>query len=100
MVFSFMGTQARILQAHFDDRGLSVYASRLYDFNTPSKATESMVLFLRYMCSVPGGRTVSHSLFDRRARWKMEHNVPRPVLHIYEQIAMKMIQKHWQKTAA
>jgi hypothetical protein len=59
MVFSFGGTKGRILQAHFNKRGLSVYVGELYDFSTPSNAMRSTSVFLRYMCSEPKGRTVS-----------------------------------------
>ncbi|KAI9374032.1 hypothetical protein BJX61DRAFT_541185 [Aspergillus egyptiacus] len=97
MVFSFMGTQGRILQAHFNDDGLAVYTSRLYNFSTREEADNSMQTFLRYMCSEPKGVTVSQVPFDRRVSWRKEHNnLPRPVMDFFEYLAAETIRKHWK----
>ncbi|KAL3457493.1 hypothetical protein BJX64DRAFT_268763 [Aspergillus heterothallicus] len=63
MVFSFMGTKGRILQAHFDKHGLSIHASELFDFSTASDAVRSTGVFLRYLCGRPKGKTVSNSQY-------------------------------------
>ncbi|KAL2848808.1 hypothetical protein BJY01DRAFT_211357 [Aspergillus pseudoustus] len=63
MVFSFMGTKGRLLQAHFKKHSLSVYASELYDFSTASSAIRSTRVFLHYMSSKSIGITVSSSRY-------------------------------------
>ena len=58
MVLSFMGNmQGRILHAHFNDKGLIIRKSRLYDFSTEEKADKSTELFLQYMASKMEGET-------------------------------------------
>ncbi|KAL4783094.1 hypothetical protein BJX76DRAFT_358329 [Aspergillus varians] len=99
MVFSFMGAQARILQAHFNDRGLSVYTSQLYGFSTSRKSEASIERLIQYMCSKPIGATFSNSPFNRSETWRREHVVPLPPLDVYERTANRMIKLHWEQAA-
>jgi hypothetical protein len=55
LMFSMIGTQGRILQAHWDGDKLYVQYSQLYEFRDYNK--DSMDLFLRWLMNKPIGDT-------------------------------------------
>lgn len=57
MVFSFMGTKGRVLQAHDNMGELVIRKSKLFDFASWEKAKENLEVFVRLMGNTPVGDT-------------------------------------------